>query len=138
MSSRIHTAIVGHGTFPQGLLSAAEQITGKQEGVVTVSNQGLGTAELTKKLEEVLTEADNAVYVFIDLAGGSCFTACRALMRKHPEWVFITGVGLPMLVTCLNYRARLAGEALIAKTLEAGRRGMERFSHELLTREETE
>jgi mannose/fructose-specific phosphotransferase system component IIA len=129
---------VGHGAFPQGLLSAVEQIAGKQEGVVTVSNQGLGTTELAKKLEEVLIEADNAVYVFIDLAGSSCFNACRALMRKHPEWVFIAGVGLPMLVTYLNYRTRLAGKALIAKTLEAGRRGMERFSHELLTREETE
>jgi len=43
-----------------------------------------------------------------------------------------------MLVTCLNYRARLAREALIAKTLEAGRRGIQQFSHELLTREETE
>lgn len=127
MSSRIHTAIVGHGTFPQGLLAAVEQIAGKQEGVVTVSNQGLGTAELTKKLEEVLTEEDNAVYVFIDLAGGSCFTACRALMRKHPEWVLIAGVGLPMFVTYLNYRERLAGEELVAKILEAGRRGMEQF-----------
>lgn len=73
MSSRIHTAIVGHGTFAQGFLSAAEQITGKQEGVVTVSNQGLGTAELAEKLEEVLTEADNAVYVFISkLSRAAC------------------------------------------------------------------
>jgi hypothetical protein len=37
----------------------------------------------------------------------------------------------------LNYRARLAGEVLIAKTIEAGRRGIRQFSHELLTREET-
>jgi mannose/fructose-specific phosphotransferase system component IIA len=78
LSSRIHTAIVGHGTSPQGLLSAAEQIAGKQEGVVTVSNQGLRKAELTEKLEEVLTEADNGVYVFISKLS-------RAACRRSPD-----------------------------------------------------
>ena len=125
MSSRIHTVIVGHGSFPQGLLSAAERIVGKQESVTTVSNLGLGTTELIEKLKKGLTETFNGVYVFIDLVGGSCFTACRELAPQHRDWVFIAGVNLPMLVTYLSYRNRLSGEELLRKTLDAGQRGIQ-------------
>jgi PTS system mannose-specific IIA component len=128
LSNRIHTLIVGHGSFPQGLLSAAERIVGKQEGVAAVSNHGLGTTELIEKLKKGSTETQDGVYVFIDLVGGSCFTACRELALERRGWVFIAGVNLPMLVTYLSYRNRLSADALLQKTLEAGRRGMEKFS----------
>lgn len=127
MSSRIHTAIVGHWDFPGGLLTAAERIVGKQEDVVPISNDNLGVEDLIRRLEKELDLADENLYIFVDLVGGSCFTACRALMGKHPEWVFIAGVSLPMLVTYLNYRARLGSEELLRKTLESGRHGMEQF-----------
>lgn len=63
-------------------------------------------------------------YIYIDLVGDSCFTACRALMPDCPKWVFIAGINLPMLVTYLSYRQRLSGEALVQKTPQAGQRGI--------------
>jgi len=127
LSSRIHTLIAGHGSFSQGLLAAAEKIVGKQEGVACISNDSMGLADIVEKIKRVLTKANNRVYVFIDLLGGSCFTACSALTSENHSAVFIAGVNLPMLVTYLSYRERLSGEDLLRKTLEAGQRGIERI-----------
>lgn len=123
----IHTVIVGHADFPRGILSAAERIVGKQEGITVVSNHGLGASELAGKIEAELGECVGGLYVFVDLVGGSCFNACRSLLPRCPKWVLISGVNLPMIVTYLSYRTRLAGDELLAKTLEAGRRGMAKF-----------
>jgi mannose/fructose/sorbose-specific phosphotransferase system IIA component len=119
-----HTIIVGHGSFPQGLLTAAEKILGKQEDILAVSNHGMGVQELSEKLRKGLTGTNNRVYVFIDLIGGSCFTSCRMLTPDHPDLVLISGVNLPMLVTYLTYRNRLSNKDLLAKILEAGCRGI--------------
>jgi len=125
LSKTVHTLIVGHGDFPEGLVSAAERIVGTQEGVRVISNKSLDITGLTMKIREELGSCDGEVYVFVDLLGGSCFTACRLLMPEHPHWVCIAGVNLPMLVTYLSYRTRLSGEALLRKTLEAAKRGIE-------------
>ncbi len=127
MSGCIHTVIAGHGSFPQGLLSAAERIAGRQEGVVIISNDELSAPAFQEKLKQGLTGANNGVYIFIDIAGGSCFTAARSLIPSHPDLVFITGVNLSMLVTYLSYRTRLSGEELLRKTIEAGQRGIQNF-----------
>lgn len=119
--------IVGHGDFPQGLFSAAEKIVGKQGGVEIVSNAGLDVTSLIAEINSKLESPERRIFVFVDLIGGSCFTACRALVPKHPDWVFIAGVNLPMLVTYLSYRTRLSGEELLCKTLEAGIRGIKEF-----------
>ena len=102
MSSRINTAIVGHWDFPGGLLTAAERIVGKQEDVVTVSNDNLGVADVIQLLEQELDSADDEVYVFVDIVGSSCFNASRSLLPAHQRWVLIAGVSLPMLVTYLK------------------------------------
>lgn len=124
VSRSLHAVIVGHGSFPQGILTAAEKIVGKQEGILAISNHRLGIEELAAKLREGLTEANNRVYVFIDLVGGSCFASCRMLAPEYPDLVLVSGVNLPMLVTYLTYRTRLSDEDLLAKTLEAGCRGI--------------
>lgn len=127
MSGCVHTVIAGHGSFPQGLLSAAERIVGRQEGVVTISNDELSVQALQEKLKQGLTGVHNRVYIFIDIAGGSCFTAARSLIPSHPDLVFIAGVNLSMLVTYLSYRSKLSGKELVKKTLEAGQRGIQNF-----------
>lgn len=128
MSSKPHTVIVGHGHFPQGLLEAAQGIVGAaDEGVITISNQGLGLDDLVKRLQTGLDSDTQEVFIFVDLVGGSCFNACRTALVGHPNWVLISGVNLPMIITYLSYRGRLEGEELIGKVLQAGRRGLARF-----------
>ncbi len=124
-ASTVHALIVGHGEYPHGLLSAAESIVGKQEGVAVISNRGLGSEELQEKIEAEFGECADGLFVFVDLVGGSCFNACRNLLPRCPGWVLISGANLPMIVTYLSYRNRLAGGALLEKTLEAGRRGID-------------
>lgn len=120
-------AVVGHGDFPKGLLSAAERIVGKQEGIVTISNEGLGTEELTRLVRTELDGVTSRIFVFVDLKGGSTYNVCRELMSSHKDWVLIAGVNLPMMLTFLSYRQKLNQEELLGKVLEAGRRGMEKF-----------
>lgn len=125
MNNGYHAAIIGHALFPQGLLSAAESIVGKQDGVITISNENLGGEDLVGFIEKKLAGCKGSLYIFVDLVGGSTFNACRMLLPVNKEWKLLAGVNLPMLVTYLSYRTRLTGDALFDKTLEAGRRGMD-------------
>ncbi|NLI97305.1 PTS mannose transporter subunit IID [bacterium] len=127
MNRLIHAVIIGHAKFAQGMLSAAESIVGRQEGVIAVSNEGLGELEMVRSIEEKLDSYEGDLYVFVDLFGGSSFNACRQLKQKHKGWRLVSGVNLPMLVTYLTYRTRLKGSQLLSKTLESGKRGMEKF-----------
>jgi len=123
----IHTAIVGHGIFSQGLLSALEEIIGKQTGVEVISNRKLSAEALSGLISKKLVGAKKGLFVFVDLLGGSCFNVCRSMQKTHGDWIVIAGVNLSMLVTYFNYRLKLSGKELAEKTLKAGMRGIASF-----------
>jgi len=89
--------VAGHGTFAAGLVSAVEQITGRGDRFVAVSNEGQGGAELEGRLERLVGESGARV-VFTDLPVGSCSMAVRRLQRRCPGLLLVTGVNLPLLL----------------------------------------
>ena len=87
--------VAGHGSFPEGLINAVNQISGCGGVFLAVSNAGLSGADI----EERLREASAGIKVFFtDLPGGSATLAVRRLMRTDPGLVLITGANLATLL----------------------------------------
>ncbi len=89
--------VAGHGTFAAGIVSAVEQITGRGDTFVSVSNSDLGLDDIKQSIQHAL-DASGARVIFTDLPAGSCTMAARRLMREQPELLLVTGVNLSLLL----------------------------------------
>lgn len=112
-SERPPAIIAGHGDFAAGVRSAVEQIAGRADCFVAVSNAGLGPGEIEAELRRVVAETGARV-IFTDLPAGSCTIAARRLLRDDPTLTLVTGAALP---TVLSY----ACGCDLAKAVEQGR-----------------
>ena len=100
MTSEAPRAIVaGHGTFAEGILSAVEQIAGRADRFVALSNAGLEPGAIESLLRDTIA-AHGSTIIFTDLPAGSCTIAARRIQRDRPDLVLVTGAALP---TVLSY-----------------------------------
>lgn len=111
--------IAGHGTFASGLISAVEQIAGKGDVFVAVSNVGLSGADIQQRIQQAL-EASGAQVLFTDLPAGSCTMSARRLQRARPGLVIVTGVNL---ATALEFAFRPAEESPDSAAQAAAEKG---------------
>lgn len=89
--------VAGHGTFAVGLISAVDQITGRGDRFVPVSNAGLCLDDIQGALARALDETGARV-IFTDLPAGSCTMAVRRMIRERPGVLLVTGVNLSLLL----------------------------------------
>jgi N-acetylgalactosamine PTS system EIIA component len=89
--------VAGHGSFPEGLVSAVTQITGRGGALIPLSNLGLGREEIEERLRDLLARHHINV-IFTDLPGGSATLAARRIMRDIPTLTLVTGANLAALV----------------------------------------
>lgn len=118
MTSDAPKAVVaGHGAFAAGLISAVEQIAGRADRFVAVSNAGLAPGEIELRLREAL-DASGAQVIFTDLPAGSCTIAARRIQRERPDLVLVTGAALPTVLSfacgCDAEKAVQQGHAALA------------------------
>jgi mannose/fructose-specific phosphotransferase system component IIA len=113
--------IVGHGDMPKGLVDAVRHIAGDVAGgLVAISNEGKGPAELMAAVEEAA--GSGAVIVFTDLQAGSCGIAAAYSCRDRDRRAVICGVNLPMLLDFVFHRdmpVNELAERLVSKGREA-------------------
>ena len=100
--SDLRGIIVTHAAVAQALVAAVGAITGVQDALTGVSNEGCGTAELGERLRTAIGEGPDVL--FVDLPGGSCFTSSVRYARQHAEIAVVTGVNLAMLVDFVFHR----------------------------------
>lgn len=105
--------VAGHGAFAEGIRSAVEQIAGRGDCLVAVSNADLAPGDIETKLRTLL-DSTGAQVIFTDLPAGSCTIAARRIQRDHPGLVLVTGAALP---TILSFAC--GGD--IVKAVEQGR-----------------
>ena len=105
--------VAGHGTFAVGILSAVEQIAGRADRFIAVSNADLEPGAIEALLRDTIATHRSKV-IFTDLSAGSCTIAARRIQRDQPDLVVVTGVALP---TILSYAC--GGDLL--KSVEQGR-----------------
>lgn len=89
--------VAGHGTFASGVISAVDQITGRGQQFVGVSNRGLCLDDIQGEIGRAL-DATGARVVFTDLPAGSCTMAVRRMIRERPGVLLVTGINLSLLL----------------------------------------
>lgn len=112
--------VTGHGAFPDGLVSAVQQITGRGEMLVAFSNAGLGREEIETGLRDCIDKSDAAV-VFTDLPGGSATLAARRILRDRPSLTIVTGANLATLVDFVFADDGMSAAEAAAHAAERGR-----------------
>jgi len=104
-TSKLPCVIVCHGKVADALMGAVEGILGKQSGWVSVSNSRSSMDSLQLQLEEALKDfAAREVFLFTDLAGGSCYNSCRQLTTADKDLTIVSGVNLPILLEFFLHR----------------------------------
>lgn len=112
--------VAGHGQFPDGLVSAVEQITGRGSLLVAFSNAGLGREEIESGLRAHL-DRSGAEVVFTDLPGGSATLAARRVMRDIPRLTVVTGANLATLLDFVFSQPGLSPREAARHSAEKGR-----------------
>ena len=95
--SNARAIVAGHGTFAEGMLSAIEQITGRTDMFIGVTNRDLSAKDVEALMRERLAES-GATVIFTDLPAGSCTMAARRIQREQPGTSVVTGVNLATLL----------------------------------------
>jgi len=122
-SSESPRAIVaGHGDFPDGIVSAVDQISGRGGVFLPVSNRGLGAGDIESVLSQTVASSHVRV-IFTDLPGGSATLAVRKMMRTNPEIVLVTGANLATLLEFV-FHAEADAKAAARTAAEKGRAAM--------------
>jgi N-acetylgalactosamine PTS system EIIA component len=93
----VRGVVAGHGTFASGIISAVDQITGRGQQFVAISNTGLCLDDIQGALARALDETGARV-VFTDLPAGSCTMAVRRMIRERPGVLLVTGINLSLLL----------------------------------------
>ncbi len=115
--SDLRGIIVSHAAVAQALVTAVGAITGVQDALTGISNEGCGTAELGERLRAAIGEGP--AVVFVDLPGGSCFTSSVRYAKHHAEIAVVTGVNLAMLLDFVFHRNVTPAEAA-RRAVDAG------------------
>ena len=89
--------IAGHGSFPEGMISAVEQITGYGKVFVALSNSGLSGEDIESRLR-TRSESLGLKVFFTDLPAGSATIAVRRIMRDTEGVILVTGTNLATLL----------------------------------------
>ena len=115
--SDLRGIIVTHAAVAQALVAAVGAITGVQDALTGVSNEGCGTDELSERLRQAIGEGP--AVLFVDLPGGSCFTSSVRYAKQHAEIAVVTGVNLAMLLDFVFHRDIPPAEAA-RRAVDAG------------------
>ena len=112
MSEGAPVAIVAaHGDLAFGFVSAVEQITGRGELFLPMSNAGMGAAEIERAIL-ALVDTRQIRVIFTDLPAGSCTIAARRVVAARPNVVLVTGASLPLLLDFMSHEELEPAEAV--------------------------
>ena len=115
--SELRGIIVSHAAVAQALVAAVRVITGIEDALTPVSNDGCGTEALAERLRDAV--GTGPAVLFVDLPGGSCMTSSTRYAKQHADIAVVTGVNLAMLLDFVFHRDSTPAEAA-RRALDAG------------------
>lgn len=129
MSSLIRGIIISHATLAEALISTVEQIAGRQENLLALSNTGIGNEELESDLGRLLDDGQSTV-IFVDFYGGSTYAVTRTIVYSYDssqkaKCAVVTGFNLPMLISFVTKRKNLSFDDLVETIRLDGHRGIQ-------------
>lgn len=98
--------VLTHSSISRELITTAEYLLGRMEGIVAVSLDGKrGDPKTRKKIAQAIQSVDEGegVLILTDLLGGSPSNLAFSFLNREKIEV-ITGVNLPMVLTFWSYR----------------------------------
>lgn len=117
--SNVRAIVAGHGTFAEGMLSAIEQITGRTDVFMGVTNRDLSAAGVEELLRDRLATS-GANVIFTDLPAGSCTMAARRIQREQPALSVVMGANLATLLDFV-FHAEAGDANAVEHATEKGR-----------------
>lgn len=115
--SELRGIIVSHAAVAQALVAAVRAITGIENVLTAVSNEGCGTEALAERLRDAVGEGP--ALLFVDLPGGSCMTSSTRYAKQHADIAVVTGVNLAMLLDFVFHR-NITPEEAARRAVDAG------------------
>lgn len=117
----VSIVLASHGKFAEGIKESGQMIFGPQENVAAVVlTPDMGPDDMHKKLlDAIATFSDQEHVLFlVDLWGGTPFNQVSRILGEEnkPDWVAVTGLSLPMLVSA--YGARMGADTAAAVAQE--------------------
>ena len=103
--------VAAHGDLAFGFVSAVEQITGRGELFLPMSNAGMGAADIERAIL-ALVDTRQIRVIFTDLPAGSCTIAARRVVAARPQVVLVTGASLPLLLDFMSHEELEPAEAV--------------------------
>lgn len=113
----VSIVLASHGKFAEGIMESGSMIFGPQENVAAVVlTPDMGPDDMHQKLLDAIATFDDREHVLflVDLWGGTPFNQVSRLISEegHDDWVAITGLNLPMLVSA--YGSRMGADTAVA------------------------
>jgi PTS system N-acetylgalactosamine-specific IIA component len=124
-SQQPRAIIAGHGDFPEGMVSAVQQISGRGSVFLALSNRGLSGEDIEARLKAAAEETGAKVF-FTDLPAGSATLAIRRMMRGDPGVVLVTGANLATLLEFV-FQSDSDSAGAAQQSVEKGRASMSAY-----------
>jgi mannose/fructose-specific phosphotransferase system component IIA len=121
MSEPLVGVIVSHAELAAALVTAVRAISGVEDALTAVSNEGCDPRALAARIESAVQ--GRPAVLFVDLPGGSCLTSAIRFARGHAELAVVTGVNLAMLLDFVFSRDVSPAEAA-RRAVDAGARAI--------------
>jgi PTS system N-acetylgalactosamine-specific IIA component len=102
--------IAAHGDLAAGFVTAVEQITGRGDLFLALTNAGMGATDIERAMLE-LVDGRHIRVIFTDLPAGSCTIAARRVLAARPGVVLVTGASLPLLLDFMSHEELAPAEA---------------------------
>ncbi|MBN2726755.1 PTS galactitol transporter subunit IIBC [Candidatus Mcinerneyibacteriota bacterium] len=105
--------VMTHGDLGESLISTAEMIVGKMDGIFVLGFQPEDSIDLYReKVKSFITEhSGDDIFLFTDIFGGSCANTAMRHMESPRVWAF-AGVNLPMLIAFHTLKLTLQPDAI--------------------------
>jgi mannose/fructose/sorbose-specific phosphotransferase system IIA component len=122
----IGCVILTHGDLCFGLKNTLEGMMGKQEGLLVISNLGVGKDQICVELKKAVNEDrfKEGVVIFVDLSGSSCWQIAKSIASEDQNVAVLCGVNLPMLIKFFSKRKTIPFEKLVTLVKEEGEKGI--------------
>jgi mannose/fructose-specific phosphotransferase system component IIA len=119
--SELRGVVVSHSELASALVAAVRAISGVDDALVPVSNEGCDPKALAARIDAAI--GTGPALLFVDLPGGSCLTSAIRLAHGRAEIAVVTGVNLAMLLDFVFHRDVAPTEAA-RRAIDAGARAI--------------
>lgn len=124
--------IVGHGMFAKGLMTAVDNIVGRQENVEYIDFIAGDTKEMLEdriRYSIKRLENDHSLLFLTDLVGGRPFEVCAKISTEYENCGVIGGLNIPILLEVLFLKNSYSALEVMKHSVVYGKKAINMFPY---------